>query len=115
MSKYANLQRKEKNMKKSENEIIELNEAKAALSKLPKRRKVYRTKRERAASDEYKRKYKELKRLYHIKPKAERIVLPERKCLGRGYLGGGCGKMFTPDHKGNHVGPCCTVYLQRYG
>lgn len=50
---------------------------------------------------------------YNSKPKAPKVDLPKRRCIGRGYSGGGCGKMFKPKHKYNFIGKCCEHYLEK--
>lgn len=49
------------------------------------------------------------------KPMSCSDQVPDRFCLGRGFLGGGCGKKFTPEHKGNFLCYACAEYNRKYG
>lgn len=39
----------------------------------------------------------------------------ERRCIGRGYLGGGCNRTFTATGRYNRMCLACTSYATRYG
>ncbi len=38
-----------------------------------------------------------------------------RTCIGRGYLGGGCGNTFVAEGPYNRLCSCCQRYAERYG